>query len=448
MPDLATIRLEGDAAKELESYRERLRETPEESGLNGAVGMLLHSQGRIEAAEAFYHRARALAPAAPRWAYLHGVTLEELERGFDAAEAFGKVLERREGHGPSLIRLAALYLRMAESGQESLAAEGKALLEKALAEHPDSPRGHFEMGRLLAAEDDLESAANHLEEALELGGDFEAGHEAAAEVYTRLGEERLAERHRALAATSRGVEAPLRDRWMSEVEALAIAGLDYARRGEELIKRGLLSAAVPEMENAVAADPEDTDSRNNLAVLHLMLGDRESAKEQYQELISREPDHSRAHLNLGTIALSEGDWETAIREYQRAIDRDPYLIKAYIGLSRAYSRQGRTAEAVRQLERAVVRNRHHAAALSELGERLAEQGRYEEAIQRLEQAMQYSRFQETLPVARKLAAVCFEAGLEQRAVETLKLAYQEAQRRDDNVTAALIRNQLREYGAL
>jgi len=449
MPDLAAIPLAEEASKQLEAYQERLRQSPNEGGLNGEAGMLLHSQDRIKEAEVMYQRARMLVPTSARWAYLHGVALQELDRGFDAAEAFKAALQRDEDDAPSMLRLAKLYLEMGSEGEnEALATEGRNLLTRLLVEHPESAAGHYEMAQLKAADGELEVAVNHYEQALEHGDYFGAGHAEVAELYTELGEERLAERHRALGIKRSDVEPRFQDRWMSEVERLAVPDWDYARKGEELIKLGMLTAAAQALESAVAEDPDDSESRINLTALYGLLGKPADAKRHYEALVDRDPNHARAHLNMGTIALGQRQWDVAIDFYNKAIAADPYIIKAYIGLSRAYRAKQNPGESLRQLEVAVRRNRYFTASLTELGDRLADAGRYGEAIDRLEQAVLYAEVQETLPVMRKLAEVYHEAGQEEQAIETLETARTEAKRRDDNVTAVLIRNQMREYGAL
>lgn len=449
MPELSSLPLDDEAGKQLDVYLERLEGSPNEGGLNGETGMLLHSQGRIEEAEVMYRRARMLVPTSARWAYLHGVTLEELNRGLDAMEAFKEALSRNDKDAPTMLRLAKLYRKLGEESEnESSSEDGRNLLTRLLVEYPESAAAHYEMAKLTAAEGETETAVNHYEQALEHGDSFGAGHAEVAELYARLGESRLAERHRALAVKRAGAEQRFQDRWMSEVQALAVPDWDYARKGEELIRLGRLRQAAQALQKAVAEDPDDAESRVNLTAIYGLLGEPLEARRHYRELISRNPNHARAHLNMGTLALGAQQWDAAIGYYNKAVAADPFTLKAYIGLSRAYLAKDNPGESLRQLELAVRRNRYFTATLTELGERLAEAGRYDEAIERLEQAVLYAEVQERLPVMRKLAATYDEAGDRDKAIETLEEAREEARRREDNVTAVLIRSQLREYGAL
>lgn len=449
MPELSEVKLGKESAKLLDVLIERLRQSPNESGLNGDAAMLLHSQGRLREADVMYQRARMLAPAAARWSYLHGVVLDELGRRFDAAEAFKHALSRNPKDAATMLRVARLYLQMGqESDNEALSAEGRSLLTRLLTEHPKFAAAHYEMAQLKTADGELEVAVNHYENALELGGSFGAGHAELADVYAELGEDLLAERHRALAIKRADFDPRFEDRWMSEVRTLAVPDWDYVRKGEELLKVGLLTAAVQPFRQAVAQDPDSEESRINLTALYGILGKFDEAKEQYDELIKRGANPARAHLNMGTIALAQEDWDAAIAYYEKAIRADPYTIKAYIGLSRAYQAKGNPAESIRQLELGVSRNRYFTATLTELAERLADAGRYEEAIERMQQAVLYAEVQESLSVMRGLAEVYHAAGQDDKAIETLEDAQTEARRLEDNVTAVLIRSQLREYGAL
>jgi Flp pilus assembly protein TadD len=115
----------------------------------------------------------------------------EAARSFDSAvrrEADARSREEPEaGECPRV----AYGLFLFRQGDSSAA---RAMLHAAVAEHPDSAAGHFELGRVLHHLNELESAAAHLSRAVEHGYGAPA-HLLLGKTYLRMGKAAEAHKH-------------------------------------------------------------------------------------------------------------------------------------------------------------------------------------------------------------------------------------------------------------
>lgn len=95
-----------------------------------------------------------------------------------------------------------------------------------------------------------------------------------------------------------------------------------------LFESGDVEAAESVYREALAADPERTEPRFNLALLLHARNERRAAGRQLRHLLRDHPDHARAHYQLGTLHLNAGNRSRALRHYRRAFRLDPSLVDA------------------------------------------------------------------------------------------------------------------------
>ncbi|MFO0926398.1 MAG: tetratricopeptide repeat protein [Gemmataceae bacterium] len=70
-----------------------------------------------------------------------------------------------------------------------------------------------------------------------------------------------------------------------------------------------------------------------------------SRKEQIEELLAADPDDSFLRYGLAMEYVSGGDHEEAVRIFRELIDRDPNYVPAYLMAGQSLARLGREDEA-------------------------------------------------------------------------------------------------------
>ena len=118
--------------------------------------------------------------------------------------------------------------------------------------------------------------------------------------------------------------------------------------GGEHVENDLLAT---DLEKAVAADPQDLDSLEKLAVAHYQLKEYDQAAEAYLKILAQ-VDDAFTHNNLGNVYRDQKKHDQAIAQYLKAIELDPTLKQPYINLARVYKENDQLAKAIAILEQA------------------------------------------------------------------------------------------------
>lgn len=142
-------------------------------------------------------------------------------------------------------------------------------------------------------------------------------------------------------------------------------GLAYLRVGD-------VDMAVKTLSSAVAADPNHCTGWNNLSIAYLRQGKIADARAAAERALALKPDFASAYVNLGNVELREGDAEAAVASYQKALALDAGQTDAYYGLAEAYNYLGEEGNAgdyyVEFLKRSGQSQSRHDAAVKWLWE--------------------------------------------------------------------------------
>ncbi len=443
-PDVDTSSLSGQPKQLLDDALIHLRQNPNDGGLNGHVGMLLHAFKRYEDAAKFYARTRKIAPRSGRWSYYHGVALAETKDIAAAAEAFNNNLEVWDDHGPTRLRLALVYFEAAAlTKSEALAAKGRETLDALVSELPDYLPGSIEKARRLAAAADDSAAIALLEKVIEQGYGGNEAHLELAKLYERNGNRSEAERYEVLGANRPPVGLD-DQRWTGRILELASANLGYSDRAEALVQARMLGPAANEWERAVEAGEKKLEARVNLVAIYGMQDQIPKAEQHYSAALREGLENGKLHLNMATIRLAQGRQKDAREAYLRAIAIDPFLVKAYQGLSRSHLLEGNFSEAVRWARQATQREPTNFQALAELARALAQAGQHAESIEQYKKAARFSEGANQIHVLRILAETQAKAHDLGGAATTLREAREVADKAGNNVQALLIDSQIEE----
>ena len=352
-------------------------------------------------------------------AFQEAVSLHEAGRLPEAERAYQGLLEVDHSHFGGLHHLGVLR------AQQGRLVEALTLLERALAQNPDSAEAQNHAGAVLHAMKRYHEAIACLDKAVALEPDYAEAHYNRGTVLQALGQHRsaIASLEQALAiepnipaalynlgaalqALSRHEEA-----LVHYEKALAIAP-GYARAhvalGTALQALGRHEEAIAHLEAALALDPHLTDA-------HLQLGNALHALRRYEEAIARyqqalaiTPDDADAHNNLGLALQALKRFREAIAHHQKALAIRPDLPAAHNNLGTALQALNRHDEAIAQYRKAIASGPASATRHANLGLALQEIGHLDDACRAYEKAIELAprtgRFYRNLADCRRFTA--------------------------------------------
>ncbi|MEM9289361.1 MAG: XrtA/PEP-CTERM system TPR-repeat protein PrsT [Pseudomonadota bacterium] len=208
---------------------------------------------------------------------------------------------------------------------------------------------------------------------------------------------------------------PLFESGQEDAALLTLIGTAKAQEGE-------FDEAMTFFENAVAAAPDKTNLRTQLAMSRIALGDSGRATEELESVLDVEPDSLNALVMLSLIDLREGRYEDSLetssklvktypdlalgynlvgaahlglndaqkaREFfELSLEKDPEYHEARRNLAQLYRVEGRFNEARRQYLRILEQDRESAKTMLQLAALSRTEGNVEESIEWLSRAVE------------------------------------------------------------
>lgn len=231
---------ESDPTGAVSSYERALALQPDYTVVHLNLGLARQARKEFDAAVHCFERALALDPAS-RDAHANlGLTRKAQGRLTEAAASLQRALALAPTHADTLNELGGVYL------DQGLLDQAIDHYGRAIALHPKEPGGYGNLGLALYEKGDLAKAVAAYRQGLSLG--------SVANIH----------------------------------ENLAIA----------LLRQGLAHEAVDQFRLALAAKPEDMNTRTNLAAALTEASGPWAGIEAYREILERHPDQLTAHSNL------------------------------------------------------------------------------------------------------------------------------------------------------
>jgi tetratricopeptide (TPR) repeat protein len=128
------------------------------------------------------------------------------------------------------------------------------------------------------------------------------------------------------------------------------------RAASKLLRNaGLMNDAANELRLALEIDPDDADTRLDLASLELDTGRVEEASKIVADVLKADPTHRRARIMYGIVLYHAGrlDEAEAVLRDALVLDPDPVHTHYYLGL--VYEKKGDTAKALEHYRQALSR---------------------------------------------------------------------------------------------
>ncbi|WP_226961931.1 MULTISPECIES: tetratricopeptide repeat protein [Streptomyces] len=122
-----------------------------------------------------------------------------------------------------------------------------------------------------------------------------------------------------------------------------------------LFSLGQPREALPDLDRALRATPDDPGARAIRSEVHLLLGNDAEALADLDRLLEAEPEEAWALVYRAQVRLMTGDPGEALGDVERALARQPDHAAASVIAGVAHRLAGRTAEAEAHWARALTR---------------------------------------------------------------------------------------------
>ncbi len=287
---------QGDNAGGIAHLQRAAGAAPDNPIVANDLGAALRMAGRLVEAEAALLRATTLAPDYPPAWHNLGMT----QRAMGKLAPAGAALERAvtlHPAPPTLMGLGLVRLALQDHAAASAA------FQRAADAAPDVPEVWFNLG-LARFRQGEPTAIDALRRALALKPDWPDALDTLGVAFARAGRE-----DEALAALERAAQlAPDHPRILANLGAALI------RRNDP--------RTVAMLQRALAADPDNAETRSSLALAQYRLGEVAAARAEWEAVLQRDPSHVHARSALLMNAhYEDGETAATLLEAARAFGR-------------------------------------------------------------------------------------------------------------------------------
>lgn len=262
----------------------------------------------------------------------------------------------------SVLPEAEFYLLQGEAlaGQARFS-EAEACFRRAIGTQPDSPVGHYSLGKLFKREGKLAEAEACYRRAIELRSDCAEYHYCLGNaLYEKQPSEAESCYRRAITLDPTFVPA-------------------YVNLGSLLGKQNRTSQEEACYRRAIELNPQFAEAHNNLGKVLRKLDNMAESEECYRKAIELKGDLAQSHYNLGEVLEEQCRWIEAEACYRRAVELKANMAEAQCRLGTLLRKRGSLAEAEACYRDAIRLKPNFLDAIYRLGTILNDDGRSSEA---------------------------------------------------------------------
>jgi tetratricopeptide (TPR) repeat protein len=311
------------AQRDVEQAASNRASTRELAAAYGSLARLFHAYEIFDSAEAAYLNAARLASGDVEWPYLLGYLYQQTGRWEEAATRLTDVLRVQPARREAAARLAQIYLQL------NRLRDARELFSALVDVFPGLAQNG--LGDIALREHRFDDAVRHFRAALERVPRADSLRYSLAMAYRGLG--RLEEAHAELDRRGTGVIS-LGDPAADALGTLLRGERLLVVRGLRALEAGDLRAAADWFGRAVAAAPESTTARTNLAAVLLRRGEHAAAIDQFEAVLQLDPDDEGAVINLAMALADRSRFADAVVVLTRAHERLPQSLVAATTLAR------------------------------------------------------------------------------------------------------------------
>lgn len=185
--------------------------------------------------------------------------------------------------------------------------------------------------------------------------------------------------------------------------------------GIKLYQQGQFAAAVPQFQQAVAAQPQNPDAYYNLAATYHRLGFQQKdnqlmaqAESMYNQCLDRDENHVDCYRGLAVLLVETNRSDRAFNLLRNWSQRNPKSADARVELARLYDEFGDVESAKVQLQQALQLDQNNARAWAALGNLREKSGDSAQALANYQRSLQLNANQPA--VAQRAAALQAKVG--------------------------------------
>lgn len=295
------------------------------------AGRLYHAHGVYSAALTAYRNASSLDPHNAEWQYLRAYMEERAGSRSVALVMYSLTLHLQPGYVPALIRRGRLYL-----GGDDLESAGEDF-ERALQINPSSAAALAGLGMIYHRVGDSAQAAELMERALEMDPEATNLHDLLGLAYMDMDDLERARYHMSRSGTRR---AAIPDPILDLVRSLSTDPSDQFERGLRHAGAGNLDSAVSLLGRAAEQAPDNPEYGRVYAVALARRGDAAEARQEIRRVLELDAEDPENHMALGQILELDDDSEAALAAYRDAIALDEDSLDKPARLADALMRAG------------------------------------------------------------------------------------------------------------
>ncbi|MCJ1362903.1 Mitochondrial import receptor subunit TOM70 [Acarospora aff. strigata] len=165
----------------------------------------------------------------------------------------------------------------------------------------------------------------------------------------------------------------------------------YNMRGTFRYLRGENNDALTDLSKSVELQPSMTQSYIKRASMHLELGNREAAANDFEQATAQDKDDPDIYYHRAQLHFILGEFAEAAKDYQKSIDLDRDFIFSHIQLGVTQYKMGSIASSMATFRRCIKNFDKVPDVYNYYGELLLDQQKYQEAIEKFDTAVEMEK---------------------------------------------------------
>jgi tetratricopeptide (TPR) repeat protein len=381
LPGVATNGFEPIVAVQIEKALADVRLSPRSGKAWGRLGVVLQAHDLEPEARHCFAQAERFDRNEPRWPYLHGLLLRQVDVDRALARWQRAAVLCPDQPGEPHLRLAqALF----QAGRFDEAERYFRWLLQANTDHALARLGLAEVSH---ARVQLEAARDRLQSCLTNAFTAKRAHTLLGQVESQLG-------HKAESAAAVRTAASLPpdrtwpDRFFAEAAQYRIGRKAWADQAQQWLEQGQTSEAQTLITRLVNDYPEAPEAWLLLARLRLGQNNCADAEAALRKLLRLAPESVNGYAQLGIALLCLERYSEAVATFQKVIELKPDFGEAHFNLGFAQARAGRGADAIESFRQAIRFSPNFLTPYITLADLLSQTGQKDEARALLRRAAQ------------------------------------------------------------
>ena len=235
--------------------------------------------------------------------------------------------------------------------------EAMATLRSGIRRKPDDAELHYQLGVMLAAENDFDGAEGQFEMAMTLEPSHAGAHERLAQCCSLSGRPERALHHLQKAHHLDPSDARIAMQLNLLAQSITIGGtrptVDWSPGKRAHEAPGLDDQLLDQLGKSILKEPDFVETFLSLPVSDVDEEVFSGLAATLELALGKHPEYADLHYHCGAVYRRLGKSQDAIAHAERAVEINPRFVKALILLAELYNQTNRYRDGVERLEQAV-----------------------------------------------------------------------------------------------